>query len=164
MRSRSSCDEVRMITGMVFVRSSLLMRWRTSRPLTFGSLRSRMIRRGFRPSPEELSAKMYSSAWAPSVRIWTRLARLCFLRARRVNSTSLALSSTRRISPQSFGIFASWGQGEAERGPFVDDAVGPYSAAVSLHDPPDNRQSDARAFEGLARVEPLEDAEQLGLV
>src|SRR6266851_5533252 len=40
MTSRSSSEEVRMTTGNSRVRSSVRMRWSTSRPLTLGSLRS----------------------------------------------------------------------------------------------------------------------------
>src|SRR5581483_2915052 len=154
---------------MRLVRGSLLIRRRTSSPSTFGSFRSSSTTLGGRSAPRSAYspvAKTNSSASAPSRTRWSLLARFSFFSARTVSSASAGLSSTRRISTASRLMLSSSlrRQREIEDGAAVDHSLGPHAPSVPLHDPLDDREADAGAFELLGAVEALEDPEELARV
>src|SRR5689334_19100467 len=81
---------------------------------------------------------------------------LLLRKARRVSSSSLALSSTRTITRSCMG----GRQGEVEGGAAVGVGIGPDPAAVAMGEPRDGGQADAGAGELGLCVEALEDAEE----
>src|ERR1700682_381137 len=98
---------------------------------------------------------MKSSASAPSRTTRMSLARWLALSACSVSSTSLGLSSTRRISTGLGSCMISL-QAQVESGPGVDSAFGPHLASVALDNALDKCQSDACARKVLYAVKPLE--------
>src|SRR5882762_3527385 len=98
--SSSSLDEVSTTTGINFVLGSERSCFNTSRPLNFGSFRSRRMTAGIcsrlRPSYWPLP-KTNSSASLPSRVTTISLAIFACLSARRVSSSSSGLSSTTMI-------------------------------------------------------------------
>src|SRR5882672_8491424 len=184
--SSSSLDEVSTTTGINFVLGSERSCFNTSRPLNFGSFRSRRmtagIRSRLRPSYWPLP-KTNSRASLPSRVTTISLAIFACLSARRVSSSSSGLSSTTMIifwdiARASFPIeVPSSGVGlrhiavrffhairferEVERGALARLGIGPDPAAVPMDDPLHRRQPDARALILVARVQTLESAEQL---
>src|SRR6267143_1088775 len=99
--SSSSLDEVSTTTGINFVLGSERSCFNTSRPLNFGSFRSRRmtagIRSRLRPAYWPLP-NTNSSASLPSRVTTISLAIFACLSARRVSSSSSGLSSTTMIS------------------------------------------------------------------
>src|SRR6266853_4738088 len=98
--SSSSLDDVRITTGMSLVRGSARIRCSTSMPLSLGSLRSSRTTAGTlggsRPACWPVPKRKSTASW-PSLATKTLLAMLAFRSARRVSSSSFALSSTSRI-------------------------------------------------------------------
>src|SRR5688572_24818680 len=75
---------------------------------------------------------------------------------------SCGLSSTRRISTGSSCVMGrSSAKGEREGRAVAGLGLGPDSAAVTLDDPLDDRQANARAVIFLGPMQALEDAEEL---
>src|SRR5579872_4556796 len=160
--SRSSFDEVMITTGVDCVRGSALIRRSTSIPSTRGSLRSSstilgplwILRFAYRSVQN-----MNSSASAPSRTTCTQLAIWCVLNACSASFTSLGLSSTSRISTPLSVIVSPFLESEIKRGTFVGFGLGPDAAAVTMHDPLDDGQPDARPVVIFEPVKTLEDAE-----
>src|SRR6267142_1203311 len=98
--SSSSLEEVRITVGISRVRGSARSRLSTSRPESFGSLRSSRITAGVRATSRPACApspKRKSSASAPSRATTTSFAIFAWRSARVVSSSSSGLSSTSRI-------------------------------------------------------------------
>src|SRR6266699_2839056 len=98
--SSSSHDDVRTTTGISLVRGSARIRCSTSMPLSLGSLRSSRttagILGGSRPACWPVPKRKSTASW-PSLATKTSFAMLALRSARRVSSSSFALSSTSRI-------------------------------------------------------------------
>src|SRR2546422_4507692 len=102
---------------------------------------------------------MKSSASAPSRTTWIRFETLFFLSERRVNSSSLGLSSTSRISTGS-PVMGGTPQGEIECRAFVHFCFCPDAAAMPVNDALHNRETDSCSFIVLGAMEPLEDSKE----
>src|SRR5215468_3986980 len=89
-----------------------------------------------------------------------RFARLCLLSVWRVNSTSLGLSSTRRISTTFSVMSVVSAERKGKCRALVDRRLGPHPPAVAMDDPLYNRQADARPVVLLGAVQALEHPEE----
>src|SRR6185436_13505517 len=162
MRSDSSVDEVRMTTGTRLRTGSARRRCSTSKPLTFGSLRSSSTSAG----SSSFSSNRRSSACWPSIATFTGLATFCFLSAWTVYFTSSGLSSTSRMCLFSI-VVSLWngsgggGQREKERGALLHRPLGPGAAAVALDRAPHDGEADARSREFGFAVQAPERREQV---
>ena len=141
-RSSSSFDEVSTTTGMRRVRSSALIRRRTSSPPTLGSFRS--SRTNPREKCSSSSPKSRARASAPSRATVTGLSRLFFLRARIVRVAIVGV-----VLDEQDLLYCSWTafwvEGEVDGNAAVDGAICPGPAAVALDDAADAGQADAGA-------------------
>src|SRR5438128_1355388 len=163
--SRSSAEEVSTTTGIMRVRSSPLIRRRTSRPSTRGSFKSSRMTLGCSSSGRSAYrpvANTNSRASAPSRTTWTRFPRLCSLKACSVSWTSFGLSSTRSIStarPASLTDVAL--QREEERRALFGLGLGPDAPAVPVDHSCHDSQPHPGSLVVLRPVHALEHAEQL---
>src|SRR5580700_1355168 len=83
-----------------------------------------------------------------------------------VKSTSLGSSSTIKIRPSESIVLVSAvdsvpGNREKECCAFINFALGPNFASVTVDNPLDSGESDACAFEGLGLMQSLKNAKQL---
>src|SRR5260370_8699822 len=86
---------------------------------------------------------------------------LLFLSARSVKTSSLGLSSTSKITLLSISyLLGSW-ESKKERRPLINFPLAPDPASMSMNDPLNGRQADARALEFPARMQTLKRAHQL---
>src|SRR5436305_8528922 len=86
---------------------------------------------------------------------------LLFFKARRVKASSLALSSTSRITLLSISYLLKVREREVEGRSPINRAFSPDAASVPIDDALNSRQPDACALEFIGSVEALERAEQL---
>src|SRR5881275_2662556 len=105
---------------------------------------------------------MNSSASAPSRTTWTRLARLCVLKACSASLTSLGLSSTSKMTIGASGMRDLTGGPSEEKGrSLVGPGIGPDPSTMSVNDSLHDRQPHARSFVVLGAVQTLKHAKQL---
>src|SRR5579859_1460031 len=132
-------------------------------PFTRGILMSRRMTTGKSSTPARYEKR--SRASLPSRMITTRLARWMPSSAARVNSISLALSSTNQIGLSIFFTRSFLAmirrQREIKGSPCSDGSFRPDPSAMPLDNAPRQRQTDAGAFEILLAVEALKDLKEL---
>src|ERR1700741_856186 len=161
--SSSSLDEVKITIGRSLVRSSARSLLSTESPSSFGNFRSSKTSWGidlFTWFVCESVPKKYSSAYTPSRTTTTSLTMLLLLRARRVNISSRALSSTSKITLCLISNLPEIWKREVEGRSLIHRTFSPNMAPVSINDALNSRQSDSRAFELGRGMETLEGAKQ----
>src|SRR5688500_3637109 len=168
--SCSALELVSTITGTGFRAGSSLMTESTSRPSTFGRLRSSSTSAGS-SWPAAARAFRMSIACSPSAAMMRWLRSFASSNAARVRATSPGLSSTSRMSRSmlfaavvAMGLRLRRRQGEMEGGTEARGGIHRDGAPVPLHDSLAEAQADAVAGEAVAGVKPLEDHEDAILV
>src|SRR3981081_2606094 len=152
-----------MTTGSSAVLGSLRISRSTSNPSTFASLMSSITSlSGISDLPAYAPReKRKSSASAPSLARWTRLASRYSPSASSVRAASSGLSSTNRMSIRWLESMLDSSEGEIKGRALAEFTLSPYTSTMSVDDPLHDRQPDACPGVLGPVVQSLKDSEEL---